>query len=98
MTNQTVEDIKKLLADALKETGVQFKTGVAEVAVFTHERAAHLATLVTDPNFQIAVRAERNAVWLKASSSAVSSADAMEARMLGIIQGALAITARILVV
>lgn len=97
MSNQATDDIKKLLAAALAETGVQFKTGVAEVAAYTHERAVHLSTLLADPDFQKAVKTERNNVWGFSSSVAVGAADAMEARVLGIIQGALAITARILV-
>lgn len=91
------DDLKQLLDDVVKETGVQLKTSTVELATYTAERAVHLSGLVADPDFLVAVRAERNALWLKASHTAVENADAAEARVIGVLQGALTMTARLIV-
>ena len=89
-------EIENLLVDVMTETRVSLKKAASELAAFVVERATHLATLVDDPGFQEAVRAERDAVALEAGIIAVGAADAADAQIVGVIQGALAITARLL--
>ncbi len=93
-----IHDLEKLLTDAIAETGVSLQKGAAELAAYAAERSAHLATLVDDPGFQEAVRAERDAVALEAGITAVQQADAADARIVGVIQGGLALAARLIAV
>ena len=78
-----------LLKDALDETGVSLSRARDEVLLYTAQRAAHLSTLVGQPGFELALRAERDSVALYAGVSASIQATAAEGRILGIIQGIL---------
>lgn len=91
-------DLKALFEDAIAETGVSLQVGAAELAAYAAERSAHLATLVGDPGFMLAVRAERDAVSLRAGITAVQQADAADARIVGVIQGALSFAAGLIAV
>lgn len=93
---QVAGSIQGLLEDALAETGVSLTKGAEELALYAAGRSAHLATLVDDPGFDQAVRAERDAVALEAGLSAVRQGDAADAQIVGIIQGAIAMGARAL--
>ncbi len=90
------DDLRELFEDAARETGVSLQVGAAELAEYAAARSAHLATLVGDPNFAMAVRAERDAVALKAGILAVQQADAADARLVGVIQGGLTFAAKFL--
>ena len=92
------DHLQALFQDAIEETGVGLQIGVAELATYAAERSAHLATLVSDPDFQLAVRAERDAVALKAGITAVQQADVADARIVGVIQGALSFAANLIAV
>lgn len=85
-----------LLTSAIKETGAQLKTSASELALYASERAAYLAGIANEPGFELAVKAERDAVALKAGISAVNEARAVDQRIVGIIHGALMIGARAL--
>lgn len=61
----------------------------ASVAAYAAQRAAHLATIFGEPGFDEAVKAEIQNVALEAGIAAVDSADAADARIVGIITGAL---------
>lgn len=89
-------DMRELFEDAVKETGISLRVGVAELAEYAAERSAHLATLVGDPDFSMAVRAERDAVALKAGLTAVQQADVADAKLVGVIQGGLTFAAKFL--
>lgn len=80
---------EQILEDAVRETGTSLRTSAHEVAVYAAERAAHLATIVDDPGFLEAVRAERDAVALRAGIAAVRAGDAADARIVGLLQGGL---------
>lgn len=82
-----------LLTDAAAEMGHQLQGELAEVTAYAAQRTTHLSTIVGQPGFDQALRAERDAVALKAGIGAVHSADAADARIVGIIQGVLAIGA-----
>lgn len=86
-----VETLKSLLLQAVKDTGRQLQTDAHDVAVYAAQRADHLATIATDPDFNQALLAERDAIALKAGVSAVSNADAADQRIVGLIHGALGV-------
>lgn len=89
-------NMRHLLRDALNETGLELSTSFDEVAAYSIERAAHLATITNDHGFDKALRAERNNVCMMAGLNVADSANALDQRIIGIIQGALAIAARAL--
>lgn len=89
-------ELGKLLSDAVKETGQDLKGDLQVVTAYAAERTAVLATLVGQPGFEEAVRAERDNVALKAGIASVAAADAFDQRVVGIIQGALFIGAKAL--
>lgn len=91
MADTFASKIKAALEAALRETGVQLLHSTADVAIYTAQRAAHLSTIVGQEGFDEALQAERDAVCLFAGVSAVKEADAADARIVGLIQGALAI-------
>jgi hypothetical protein len=93
---QAAESIEALLKDAIAETGATLAKGADELALYVAGRSAHLATLVEDPGFDLAIRAERDAVALEAGLAAVEQAEAADARLLGIFQGVLAMGAKAL--
>ena len=85
------DSIRSALDAALRETGAQLQRSTADVAAYTASRAAHLAAIAGQPGVDEAVIAERDAVWLYAAGRAVASADAADARVIGLIHGALAV-------
>ncbi len=91
-----LNEFKTLLSDALSETGASLQGDLHEVALYANERAAHLSTLVGQAGFEHAVRAERDNVMLKAAVVATEQADAVDQRIVGLVQGALAIGAKAL--
>lgn len=90
------QELKNVLDAAIKETGVAVKADSAELAAYAAQRAAILATLIGQPGYELAVIAERDNVVLKAGIAAVGQADAAQARLIGVIQGALGISAQII--
>lgn len=88
------QDFKELLERTLQETGAELDQAVDEVALYMADRTAHLSTLVGQPGFQEAVIAERDNVAMFAGLLAVDLADATDARIVGVIQGALAMAAK----
>ncbi len=78
------------LDTALRETGLQLEKSAHEVAVYAALRSVQLTKAVGQKGFQEAVVAERDAVALYAGIQAVNNADAADARILGLIHGALA--------
>ncbi len=88
-----MSEFKNLLDDVVEETGTSFQAGTDAVALYASQRTAHLSTLVGQPGFMQAVRAERDNVAMYASLSVGDQANAMDNRLLGLIQGALAMGA-----
>lgn len=70
---------------------------VEHVARYAAERAAHLASIIGEPGYAEAVEIEVQNVALRAGISAVDSADAADAQIVGIITGALKMGAAALV-
>lgn len=90
-------DMKALLSATLSESGLDLSESVDAVAAYAAQRAAHLSTLVALPGFQEAVIAERDNVALRAGIAASAAGKTAEAKLLGVLQGALAIAARSLI-
>ncbi len=83
------ERFQELIESAVAELGKELTVDTSELAVYAAERSSHLATLVNDPDFDIAVRAERDAVALKAGIILTNESDSADFRLVGIIQGAI---------
>ena len=90
----TADGFRSLLEDVLAETGRSLTDTPAAIAAYAAERSAHLATLVGVEGFEVAVRAERDAVALRAGVAVTTEADAFDQRIAGAIHGALAFAAR----
>lgn len=82
-------NINELLEDVLEETGAQLSVSKDDLVQYTAERGAHLATIVDEPGFSLALRAERDSIALYAGLNASLAAEAADARMVGTIQGVL---------
>lgn len=97
-------ELLALFADALSEVRVDLAAAanLDSVAQYASERAAHLSTLVDQPGFEQAVRAERDAVMLQLANTIVKRADVADRlareRLTGLVQGSLAMGARLLAV
>ena len=93
MNTTAQTNLKDLLEQAMRETVARLKRSAFEVAAYTTQRTTHLAGLAGQPGFAEAVTAERDAVATFAGIRAVGEADAADSRILGIIEGALAVAA-----
>jgi len=87
----------EMLADLHEQIGDDISEKEDELAAYAAERADHLSTIVDEPGFAEAVKAETDNVMLEAGLAAVAAADELDGRVFGIIQGALLFAARLLV-
>jgi hypothetical protein len=94
--NTTAQDFETLLRQTGRELNVRLRADAAAVAIYASQRAAYLSSLVGQKGFDEALIAERDSVALKAGVSAVASADAFDARVVGIIQSVLLLGANAL--
>ena len=85
--------ISDLLKNALRETGRDAQANLDEVRVYTAQRLIHLATCVGQPGYEEALVAEKDNVLLKAGIAAVNVADAADAKIIGIVVGAMSVGA-----
>jgi hypothetical protein len=83
------------LADLLKahaeETATSIKGDLQQVAAYANQRLAHLRSIVNEPGYRRAVIAERDSIALQAAGRAIDQADAADAKLIGIIDGAISI-------
>lgn len=93
----TKDAIKETLDTALDEIGVDLKQETAAIAAYAAERATFLASIVGQPGYAEAVRAERDNVALRAGIATVAQATSAEQRLLGVLQAALQMGAAALV-
>lgn len=82
-------DIQRILTDSLRDYGKDLHMNFASVAAYLAERTAHLQQHSASPDFAEMVRVERDNALLKAGLAAVSSADAADQRVIGLIHGIL---------
>ncbi len=78
-----------LLRDVLEETGADINVTKDELIQYTAARAVHLTTLIGQPGYHLALRAERDAVALYAGLNATMAAEAADSRIVGVIQSVL---------
>ena len=81
--------IEDVLRDALKETGQDLSSAGTELRLYAAERTAHLSLLAGQPGFSLAAQAEAQNIAMKAAQLAVVKADAIDARVVSVVQGAL---------
>lgn len=91
-----MEDLITMLKTAAQEQGRQLAANLDEVRDYARQRALHLATIVGQPGYETALKAEAHNVALRAGIAAVQAGDAADQRIIGIITGALGIGARVL--
>ena len=91
--SEAKDQLKALLKATLKEVGVELQDQLDELVAYTTERVEHLNTLVGQEGFDAAVLVERDNVLLKAANLATTQADAWDAKIVGVVQGALYILA-----
>jgi len=99
-TGDTLKDLGKMLGDLLedtaKEMGRDLKGDLDSVRAFSAQRMAHLAGAIAEPGFQEALKAEKDAIILRAAGQAVKNADAVDQRLHSIVETALLIGSRAL--
>ncbi len=88
------KDIIESMRAEAAAVGVELKDDLEAVAIYAAGRADHLSLIVGDPGFEEALIAERDNVSLMASRAAVHRADAIDARVLAVARGGLALAAR----
>ena len=89
-------EIVNLFIDAATEVGYDIRHGTEELRRYTAERTAILASLVGQAGYVQAVEAEAHNVAVKAALRLDTEAKAGDAKLLGILVGALSIGAKIL--
>lgn len=89
LQNQIANELQRVVTD----TGRELRTSAAEVASYVAQRGAYLATLAGQAGFDEAAAAERDACRLFAGVAVAREADAVDGRVLGIIQLGLTIAA-----
>lgn len=87
---------EQLLGQAAQEFANQFRVDAAAIAQDAAERTTHLSTLVGQPGFERAVVAERDNIALRAGIQAAQTGDAVDQRVLGLLQGGLQVGANAL--
>jgi len=90
------QELVILVKGAAREAGLQLGGDMDVLRRYAATRMEHLATTYGEPGYDLALRAERDAVALAAGMTAVGTADAADARVRGVIEGALGIGARAL--
>ncbi len=94
--NDIGDELLALLKAAADELGGHALNNLDDVRSYAAERARHLASIVSEPGFDEAVIAERDAIALRLGISAVYTADATDQRILGVLHAALQIAAKAL--
>ena len=91
------QEILDLLEGPLRDAGRDIEEGADEIKDYITERAKHLASIRGERGFELAVQAEADNVALRIALSLTAQADAADARIVGILEGALGIAGRLLV-
>lgn len=93
---EIAETFETLLRDAYREVGAHATADLGSVARYAADRAGLLAQVVGIDGFNEALIAERDNVALRAGIAAVESADALDARILGMAHAVLLFAAKAL--
>lgn len=94
--DQLKNELTALLVDQAKAAGKELKADLESVRAYAAARLAHLVTCVGQPGYQEALIAEANNVAMEAAITAIDQAEAADARLVGIVQGVLAVGAKVL--
>ena len=86
------DDFEMLLTSVVKGTSIS----AAKVAAYASDQAVSLSGLVGQPGYQEAVIAARDNVALQAGIYASEQADATDSRIIGVLEGALFMGAKVL--
>lgn len=92
--NELTKDLSNLIRELLAEQGVEMKRAAFDVAAYAAARMRVLGRSVGQRGYEEARIAERDAIALYAGIEALDAAKAADARIIGAIEGALAIGAR----
>lgn len=87
-------DFMKLLESSLKETGKELSVSLDVVRAEAARQMAQLALAAGEPGYERAVIAARDNVAMVAGLQSVANADAVDARIIGVIQGGLFLGAK----
>lgn len=87
-------EFERLVRTAVDEVGVSLGSSLSELSEYAAGRAAHLSTLTDDPGFTVALKAERDAVVLRAAVMAHRRQQELRQRLLGITHAFLLLVAR----
>ena len=80
----------------LESSFTQISSSIDDASGYGAARAAHLANAVGQPGFDEAVRAERDNVALRIGILGVNNTEEVEARLAGVLHGALRLGAALL--
>lgn len=100
MDSTALKSIAQEFVDLLKTNAVEAGKNLADdlnaVREYAAARMAHLSTIAAEPGFRQALIAERDSLALMAAGRAIDEGDAFDARLIGIVEGALAIGSKAL--
>mgnify|MGYP000028082563 CR=1 FL=1 len=82
-------NIQQQFADALTQTGVDLKAAGADVALFTAQRGAHVASVAAanEPGLEQVMRDEQDRCFLFATGRTVRAGDAADLQAWGLFRG-----------
>ena len=89
-------DFLEYLRVESQSVGKALEDAADDMGAYALERAEHLAEIINEPGWEQALLAERDNVALRAGINMVHEADAIDVRLNGILEGALAFAAGIL--
>jgi len=93
----TTDEFMDLLGGVLQETGRDLEGSLDAVKAEVAKQLTQLSMAAGEPGYERAVIAARDNVALVAGLAAVEDADAVDSRILGVIQGGLSFGAKLLV-
>jgi len=88
------DEVLNLLEEAARELGKEIDVDNVQQAIKDQSRL--LAKAIREPGYRRALKSARNIVAIAGGIDIVDAADAADAKLLGVIEGALGMTAKIL--
>ena len=85
------DQLAALIKEHAEELDDSLTGDLKVVAAYANERLQHLKSIANQPGFRLAVIAERDSIALKAAGRAIDQAVAADARLIGIVDGAISI-------
>ena len=92
------DQFKDLLESTADRLGIELTATHDEVKAYAKNRMLFLASIIDEPGFDFALRAERDNVAMFLGISVTGTADAADVELRGVILGALSIGAKALAV